>query len=245
MSQQTETVVKTFTATEALAVFRRVKLTAGSGVAVEYADQADSNAYVGVTQQAAAITTAVPVALKGRGRTYKVTAADSFAVLATLYAAADGKVSDSSSGNVIGTALEAAGADGDVVEAFLDEGSIAGPGPASVIVEDAVGSSIPFLIRATCTAGGAEDEVVTSACPQKCVVIRAWMFARDTNAANVTLKNVAAAFTAATAKGATDDAQVAFNNIHANTGIAAGAAINATFSAAASVEICLLCVPVA
>lgn len=122
---QTSISPKTFTATEALAAYRRVKLTASSGTAVEYADQSDSDSFIGTTVDAAAITATVPVALKGCQETVKCTAADSFAVGATLYAADDGKVSDSSSGNAIGTALEAATADGDIVECLLDNGASA------------------------------------------------------------------------------------------------------------------------
>ena len=116
---------KTFLATEALAAFRRVKLSSGSGTAVEYADQSDSSSYLGITTHSAAIGEQVAVELKGVTKTLKATAADSFAAGAILYAANDGKVSDSSSGNAIGTALEAAAADGDVVEVILDGGAAA------------------------------------------------------------------------------------------------------------------------
>ncbi len=116
---------KTFTATEALAAFRRVKLTSGSGTAVEYADQSDSSSYLGITLNDAAIGEQVAVELKGVQQTFQVVAADSFSVGAVLYAANDGKVSDSSSGNAIGTALEAATADGDIIEATIDGGAAA------------------------------------------------------------------------------------------------------------------------
>src|SRR5574343_27922 len=76
---------KSFTAGEALAAFRRVKLSTTSAV---YADQADTGNFIGFTLAAGA----------------------------SLYAADDGKVSDTASGAAIGVAMEAAGADGDVVE---------------------------------------------------------------------------------------------------------------------------------
>jgi len=114
---------KAFTSTEALEAFRRVKLTAASGTAVEYADQTDSSSFIGITMEASVITTSVAVQLKGMQQSFKCTAADSFDVGATLYAADDGKVSDSASGNAIGTALEAATADDDIVECLLDNGA--------------------------------------------------------------------------------------------------------------------------
>ncbi|HUX16783.1 MAG TPA: hypothetical protein VMW52_09950 [Phycisphaerae bacterium] len=241
MTQQVEGNIKTFTAGEALAIFRRVKFSAGT---VVYADQSDSSGYIGITQEAVASGASVAVALKGRGRSYKAVAADSFAVAATLYAADDGMVSDSASGNQIGTALEAATALNDVVEILCDEGSASAPGATTVGLE-ASGASVPFVVRATVTAAGAEDEVVCASFPRKAEVIDAYMIARDTNAANVTLKNATNAFTGATAKGGTDDTKVQFTNIVEYRGIAAAAAVVATFSAAGSVEVVLVCVPVA
>jgi len=119
MSQQTMS-PKTFTSTVALEAYRRVKLTASSGTTVEYADQTDSSDYIGVTHEAVAITTHVAIHLIGVQRTFKCESADTFAAGADLYAADDGKVSDSASGNVIGTALEASTAAGDIVECTLD-----------------------------------------------------------------------------------------------------------------------------
>jgi len=125
MSQTTEN-PKPFLATEVLAAHRRVKLTAASGSYVEYADQADSSSFIGTTiAAAAAIGDTVGVSLKKAARTEKATAADTFAVGAVLYAANDGKVSDSASGNPIGTALEAATAAGDIVEVIYDDGAAA------------------------------------------------------------------------------------------------------------------------
>src|SRR5574343_1415052 len=104
---------KSFTAGEALAAFRRVKLSTTSAV---YADQADTGNFIGFTLAAAASGEQVAVALKTAGQSFKAVAADSFSAGATLYAADDGKVSDTASGAAIGVAMEAAGADGDVVE---------------------------------------------------------------------------------------------------------------------------------
>jgi len=236
---------KTFTATEALAAFRRVKLTSGSGTAVEYADQADSNAFVGITKEDCLITEQIAVELKGYHRTFKCVAADTFSAGATLYAAADGKVSDSASGNAIGTALEACTGAGDIVEILLDEGAASAPSPTT-IANDADAVGIPFIIHAVCVAAGAEDEVVIAATPRKALIIDAWMIARDTNAANVTLKEATNAFTAAVAKGTANNAIVSFGTIiAAYDEPASGDAIIATFSAAGAADIFILCLPIA
>lgn len=145
MAQECES-PKAFLATEILAAFRRVKLTAASGDHVEYADQSDSSSYLGVTiGPAPAAEDQVGIALKGVMKTFKVTAADSFAVGAVLYAADHGMVSDSASGNAIGTALEAATALNDVVEAILDGGAAAIQGTRETwSQEDAVVYPVPL-----------------------------------------------------------------------------------------------------
>lgn len=245
MGKETNSPV-TFTATEALAAFRRVKLTSASGTAVEYADQSDSDGFVGVTNAPALITANIAVHLKGAFKTFKCCASEAFAAKATLYAADDGKVSDTSSGNTIGTALEAATADGDIVECLLDAGSSSSPGAAAIANYAALDGGVPFIIKATLTSAGAEDEVIIAAMPRKALVIDAWLIARDTGAANVTLKQATNAFTDTVAKGTVDDTIVRFTKIIAEYDeIAAAAAVIATFSAAGVVDVFLLCVPIA
>ena len=237
--------IKTFTATEALAAHRRVKLTSGSGTAVEYADQTDSSTWIGTTVEAVAIGANVAVILKGANRTTKAIGADTFAVGAVLYAADDGKVSDSASGNAIGTALAACAAAGEVVEVIYDSGSSAALTASGVGLDSATVGGIPIMIHAELTAAGAEDETIVAAAPRDLLVCRAWMISRDTGAANVTLKNATHAFTAATAKGTADDTVVEFTVIAEYDEIAADAAVIASFSAAGSVDVFLLCVPIA
>jgi len=235
---------KTFTATEVLAAFRRVKLTASSGSAVEYSDAGEN--FIGATlQPALTIGDLLAVKLRGDYATFKLTAAGVIAVGATIYAAADGKVSASVSGTAIGTALAAAGADGDVIEVFLDNGAAGAIGATATIDYQAANGGIPFLVKASLTAAGAEDESILAALPRKAEITRAWMFARDTQAANVTLKQGGNAFTAATAKGGTDAALVSFNLIAAYKTVAAAAALVATFSAAGAVDVFIEFVPVA
>jgi len=115
MSQNIDSPFKTFTAGEALEAERRVKLSAAK--TVSYADAGE--AAIGVTRDAVASGALVAVKLIAGGvGTFKVTAAGTFAVNATLYGAADGKVDDAVSGGAQFKALEAATADGGKVEAL-------------------------------------------------------------------------------------------------------------------------------
>ncbi|MDD5566232.1 MAG: DUF2190 family protein [Candidatus Omnitrophica bacterium] len=117
----TDNGVKTFTAGEALARARRVKLSSGYGTQVEYADAADD--YIGVTLEAAASGEPVAVKLKRASPgTVEVEASVTTTAGATLYGAADGKVSVSSTGtDKFGKGLEAASGDGAVIEALMDD----------------------------------------------------------------------------------------------------------------------------
>lgn len=116
MSQQNKG-IKAFVAGEDLEAYRRVKLSDGSGSQVEYADQSDSDGFIGITQAKAVSGDAVAVALKTRGRTFKAVADGSTIAPGTsLYAADDGKVSATASGNVVATALESSTSDLEVIE---------------------------------------------------------------------------------------------------------------------------------
>jgi hypothetical protein len=111
----------TVQAGEALAQYRRVKIESGTTEdppEVVYADAGE--AAIGVTVDAAAngdLVAIVPVNMTGL---QYVTAAGAFARGAALYADADGKVSTTVVGSSVGTAFEAAGADGDVVLAMIN-----------------------------------------------------------------------------------------------------------------------------
>lgn len=106
--------IKTFIAYGAITAHARVKLRSGYGDQVELAGAGE--AHIGVAEYAVADTEYVSIKLKSESGTVEVIAADSFSVGATLYGAASGKVSDTSSGSAIGVALEAATADGDIIE---------------------------------------------------------------------------------------------------------------------------------
>ena len=111
-----ESGVRSFQASAALAVYRRVKLDASGKLT--YAGAADQNA-IGVTMRAAfAADEWVPVRLLTADGTMPYTAAGAIAVTDSLYAAANGKVA--STGTVLaGLPLEAVAGDGDFLEAVV------------------------------------------------------------------------------------------------------------------------------
>ena len=245
MAQSVEK-IKTFTATEALAVYRLVKLTSSSGSAVEYADATDS-AVVGNTEREAAITANVPVRLRGPWSTAKLTAGGAISVGATVYTANDGKVAASGT-YAIGTALEAASGDGSVIEVLLDAGTGSQPDYSAIANFNATYDlGIPVMLHATVTntSGGAETTTVWTA-QRKLKIIDMHMYARDTQAANVTVLNDTNALTPATAKGTTDNARIAFATINdAYEDVASGDPIKVTMSADGIVDVNILAVPVA
>ena len=103
---------------EALAIYRRVKLSSGKAV---YADAGEDS--IGVTMHAANDASAVNIKLWNDSGTFPVTAAGTFAIDATLYGAADGKVDDVVLGSQVGVASEAATAAADVIEMIVDNSS--------------------------------------------------------------------------------------------------------------------------
>lgn len=113
---------RTFYAGEALATNRLVKLKSGTTMTPPEVDYADSDAEaIGVTEFAAASGDPVTVRLNNVGGTVELTAAEAFAIGAPLYTANDGKVADTDpgSGTVRYLAIEAATADGDLVECYV------------------------------------------------------------------------------------------------------------------------------
>lgn len=113
----------TFQAGEELAQHRRVKLESGSittPLEVVYADAGED--FIGITMDNAKDGDMVAVAPLCKEGTFLAVAADTFSAMADLYGAADGKVSDTSSGTAFFKALEAATAAGDIVEVILHPG---------------------------------------------------------------------------------------------------------------------------
>ena len=108
---------KAFVAGEDLEAYRRVKLSAGSGSQVEYAD--DGEDFIGVTAAKATQNEHITVDLKTRGRTFKVVALDAITAGGDFYGADDGKVSAVVSGSIQGKVLEESADDLEVVEVLM------------------------------------------------------------------------------------------------------------------------------
>lgn len=109
--------IRTFTAGEILDNKRRVKIKSATTTVppeVEYADAGEQ--HIGITEYAVASGDLVAIKLRTADGTHEMTAAGAFDLGAELYGAADGKVDDVSSGTAIGIALEAATANGDIIE---------------------------------------------------------------------------------------------------------------------------------
>lgn len=116
MSQSNPGPTKTFTAGAALSQFARVKLSTGKLAAAGLADGA---AELGTLEEAAFADLDVrAVLLANAPGSRKMIAAKSISAGATVYTAASGKISDAAATGAtkIGIALEAATADGDIIE---------------------------------------------------------------------------------------------------------------------------------
>ena len=109
----------TFIADVEIAQKLRLKLKTGTTTEppeVDIAGVGVSALGIGVNQYLVAAGKDCAVKQYGAGETIEMVAAGAFAVGATIYGAAAGKVDDVSSGTAIGIAMEAATADGDIVE---------------------------------------------------------------------------------------------------------------------------------
>lgn len=238
--------VKTFTATEALEAYRRVKLTTSSGTAVEYADAGEE--FIGITAHKVAIGEMVSVTLRSAARSYKAVAAEVLAVGAVLYGANDGKVQDTVSGTAQGTALEAATADGDVIEILSNNGAAGNIGPSSFVNEAANQGAVPIIIRKVCNFDGVPTAIAVATVARKLRILDWWIRAIDNTAANITVKNAGTSIsTAALAKGTVVDARVqCVSIVEAQAEVASGAAITVESSAAsADIELYILAIPIA
>ena len=112
--------VVTFMAGGALEAHRRVKVDTGGSQApidVIYADAGE--AAIGVTEHAAANETPVAVKLFTWGGTMEIEAADTWAVGATIYGAADGKASDSATGSAIGVGKTLCATAAEIIEIIV------------------------------------------------------------------------------------------------------------------------------
>jgi len=194
---------KTFTSGEALEAYRRVKLRAGSGFIVEYADAGEKD--IGVTQEKVEISKPVALKLRNAPGTVEIESSEEFAVGVTLYGANDGKVQDTASGDPLGTALDNSTADGCIAEVLRDKGEAASIDGASVKVEAEAGNgAIPVIFRKSgITDATTALEIV--AAPFAFKVIDWWMISRDTTVSNIKLQNDADDLSANKAKGTAND----------------------------------------
>ena len=197
--------VKTLLTSADLLVYRRLKLDASQNYV--YANAGEE--FVAVSMDNTLNGQPQPGALRTSARTFKMTASGAITAGATIYGDVNGKVSSNVSGNAIGTALEAATADGDIIECFLNNGA-AGTldGASTGIVADGGNGAFPviFAKQGIADASGAGVTVMTA--PYKFRIINWWVIARDGNAANVKLNNNGTDCSANIAKGTTTDAIV-------------------------------------
>ena len=101
---------KSFYSGEALTAYKRVKLATRNAWLADAADYG-----VGVTQEQVAISKSVDVRMYDHGGSLKMTASGAISAGAKVYAAASGKIA--ATGTLqIGTALDAATANNDVIE---------------------------------------------------------------------------------------------------------------------------------
>lgn len=119
MSQFVDGNHKTFIADEAIAVHLRVKLDSDGRVTV--AGLTDKDIGTAVTPAFAA-GDPISVRLRTASGTHKMVAIEAITVGSRLYTEANGKVQDTAASTSfqIGTALETASADGDIIEVLYD-----------------------------------------------------------------------------------------------------------------------------
>jgi hypothetical protein len=119
---------KTFTAGEALAAYRLVKLNSSGNVV--YADAGDD--WIGSTLNAVANGDDVAVQLRGCGGSRTLTASAAISTIASLvYLQDDGKVSTTNTGRAVGRVTQAASGDASEIE-VIDEPAVVGVCYASV-----------------------------------------------------------------------------------------------------------------
>lgn len=131
-SQENRDGSKAIVAAAALLEYRRVKLDGSQNLV--YAGLGEGS--IGTLEGAVALGVAGAVRLWSSPGTRKMVAAGAFSAGASIYGAADGKVDDVASGDLIGTALEAASGDGAYVEILPSAAQNAGAGKVYANVAD-------------------------------------------------------------------------------------------------------------
>ena len=118
MSQYVDSNTKAFTAAGTIKQYARVTL--GSGGTITEAGLAVKE--IGTAMEPAVSGDVISVRLRSATGTHKMIAIEALAIGATLYTETDGKVQDTAATTAfqIGTALEAATADGDIIEVLYN-----------------------------------------------------------------------------------------------------------------------------
>lgn len=119
MSQVNNTGCKAFEADAAIAQYARVKLDADGKITVAGLAEKEIGT---ATREAFAAGDVIDVKLRTAGGTHKMIAIEAMAIGATVYTETAGKVQDTAQATAfqLGTALEAATADGDVIEVLYN-----------------------------------------------------------------------------------------------------------------------------
>lgn len=214
-----------YVSTEAIAAFLLMKPGATAGTAS--VNSAGNSDILGVSHEA--VTAAGRHIAAHVGRVELVTAADTFALGATLYAAAAGRVTDTPAGDPIGMAAQAAGAAGAVVEVRLLPNLLSILAHRRVLVDG--GYSYPMLLsQSFADSAGDVDDLVA---PCKLQILDAWIENQAANGANANTVQVCAAASGASA--VTDAISL---NAKVDTDVVRAAKVNdanAVFAAAAPI----------
>ena len=119
MSQYVDSNTKAFTAAGTIKQYARVTL--GSGGTITEAGLAVKD--IGTAMEPAVSGDIIAVKLRSGSGTHKMIAIEALAIGATLYTETDGKVQDTAASTSfqLGTALEAATADGDIIEVLYNQ----------------------------------------------------------------------------------------------------------------------------
>jgi len=169
--------IVTFMAGEDLEAHRRVKIdTSGTQSPIDVVYAGAGEAAIGVTEHAASDTYPVAVKLFTWGGTMEIEAADTWSVGATIYGAADGKASDTSSGSAIGVAKEACATAGEIHEI------VTSPVLSSTAATVSIADSGTFTDAATVEAALAEiyQDLLSAQCFIP-VPLTSWMLGNGTN----------------------------------------------------------------